>query len=142
MPEQQNLNAAPSACMEILRKGDMLVKALGIELLESRPGYGKAMMPLDGRQANSVGIAHGGALFTLADVAMALAANNDGKLALTLSGGISFFRPGEHGPLTAEAHEISGSSKVGHYEVAVTDARGELIANFRGIAYKKEIPLA
>lgn len=125
------------ACLELLRSGDKLAQNLGIELLECRKGYGKAVMPMDSRHLNAAGILHGGAIFTLADVALALVANSDGVLGLTLGANISFFKAGKHAPFTAIARETSASSKVAHYEVTVTDAAGEAIAKLNGMAYKK-----
>lgn len=134
---QDTSKITATRCLERMREDDKLVSAFGIELMECRPGYGKAVMPLDTRQVNGVGIAHGGAIFALADIAMALAANSDGTLALTLNANISFLKAGTRAPFTAEAREVSASSKVAHYEVTVTDAAGEAVARLSGIAYKK-----
>lgn len=136
MSDNAKISAA-AHCLERMREDDKLVSAFGIELLECRPGYGKAVMPLDTRQLNGAGIAHGGALFALADIAMALAANSDGALALTLNASISFLKAGSVAPFTAEAREVSASSRVAHYEVLVTDGNGEAVARLHGIAYKK-----
>ena len=124
-------------CMEHISAHDQMAIMLGIEPVDCRPGYGKAIMPLDTRQCNGAGIAHGGAIFSLADIALALAANADGRLSLTLNASISFLNPGQNGPLTAEATEISASSKVAHYEIVVTDALGKPIAHCHGMAYRK-----
>ncbi len=119
---------------------DALARLLKIEALEIGPGYGKARMPLEDIHRNGAGVAHGGALYTLADIALALAANSDGRMALGISGSITYMRPGLHGPLTAEAREIGGSSRLGHYNMEIRDGRGELIAVMRGSTYKKNAP--
>lgn len=137
MPQNEQLSASARACMERINAGDQLLKHLGVELVECRPGYGKAVMPLDSRQLNAAGMAHGGAIFSLADIVMALAANNGGQLAVTLSANIAFLKASPHGPYTAEAREIGASSKVSNYEVCVTDAEGQLVAKMQAIAYKK-----
>lgn len=137
MAKDKNIPESASVCMARMNAGDQILRGLGIELVECRPGYGKAVMPLDSRQINGAGIAHGGAIFSLADITMAMAANAGGGLALTLNANISFFKAGEYGPFTAEAVEVSASSKIAAYEVSVTDARGELVAKLSGTAYKK-----
>lgn len=124
--------------LEYIKKHDQVAKNLGIEPLEARPGYGKAMMPLDDRQCNSAGIAHGGAIFSLADLAIALASNSEGYLALTLNTSITYLKPGLVGPLTAEAVEIGRASRVFHYEITVRDGNNEIIAHCHGTAYKKD----
>lgn len=123
--------------MQALRNGDAVARALGIELVECREGYGKVTMPLDGRQTNVLGMAHGGAIFTMADMAMGLAAYGSGYLCVTLTSTASFLKPGIKGPLVAEARQISEASKIGNIEVAVTDADGQLIAQCSFVAYKK-----
>lgn len=112
MSNNDAIAEAARACMEHIRTEDQMAVTLGIEPVECRPGYGKAVMPLETCQCNGAGIAHGGAIFTLADIALALAANADGRLALTLNASISFLNPGTKGPLTAEATEISASSLI------------------------------
>ena len=124
--------------VEYIKEHDQVLKALGIEPVECRPGYARTRMALDGRQANSVGIAHGGALFSLADLALALAANAHGRLALTLNLFISYLAPGVNGPFEAEAVEVSSSSKVANYEIKVRDADGMVVALCQGLVYKKE----
>lgn len=140
MQGKNNLTENARICMERMNAGDQLLRLLGIKLVECRPGYGKAVMPLDERQLNAAGLPHGGALFSLADIALAMAANCDGGLAVTLSANISFFKSSQAGPFTAEAREVSSSSKVSNYEVLITDATGEAVCNFTGIAYKKHLP--
>lgn len=137
MTNEKDFTESARICMERMNRDDQILRGLGIELLECRPGYSKTRMPLDTRQVNGAGIAHGGAIFSLADIAMGLAANGGGGLSLTLSAGINFFKAGKHGPFTAEAVEINASSKIANYEVSVTDAQGDLVAKLTGIAYKK-----
>lgn len=136
MSNDSNIPESSRICMTRMNEGDQILHGLGIELVECRPGYGKAIMPLDTRQINGAGIAHGGAIFSLADITMAMAANAGGGLALTLNANISFFKAGEHGPFTAEAVEVSASSKIANYDVFITDAHGELVAKLSGTAYK------
>ncbi|MDL2306456.1 PaaI family thioesterase [Desulfovibrio sp. OttesenSCG-928-C06] len=135
--DEASVEADRKKMMQAQYKGDQVVRALGIELVECRHGYGKAIMPLDGRQGNVLGIAHGGAIFTLADMAMGMAAYGSGYLCVTLNTNISFLKPGLKGPLVAEARQISESTKIGNIEVSVTDADGQLIAQASYMAYKK-----
>lgn len=116
---------------------DQLVIHFGIEPEECRPGYGKATMPLDARHLNGVGTAHGGVIFTLADIALALSALSHGNLALTLNLDISYLKPGRIGPLVAESREISSSGRISHFEVEVRDAEGSMVAHCKGMAYHK-----
>lgn len=124
--------------MDHIKSRDQLAVYFDIEPKECRPGFGSATMPLDKRHLNGVGTAHGGAIFTLADIALALAALSHGNLALTLSISISYIKPGKIGPLVAEAREISASGRVSHFEVEVRDGEKNIVAHCHGMAYHKK----
>jgi acyl-CoA thioesterase len=49
--------------------------SLGVEILSLEPGYSKIKMTVTQQMLNLHGMAHGGAIFTLADSALGLAAN-------------------------------------------------------------------
>ena len=114
---------------------DTFARHLGIEVLEVRPGYAKAVMPLETPQMNGVGMAHGGAIFGLADVAFGSACNSSGEVALGIVSSISYLAAGKTGPLTAEAKELHRSRKLGHYEILVFDGAGVLMAACHATAY-------
>ncbi len=124
--------------MESFVEKDAFAKYLGIELSEIRPGYARVCMDLEEQHLNGVGIAHGGVIFTLADLAFAAAANAHGVLALAVSASISFVKPGRGGRLFAEARELSRGRKLAAYAVDVTNASGEIVAVFQGTVYRKE----
>jgi len=114
---------------------DTFARHMGIEMVELKPGYAKAVMPLEAPQQNGVGLAHGGAIFGLADVAFGGASNSSGNVALGIVSSINYMAAGTTGPLTAEARELRRSSKLGHYEVLVFDGNEVLIAVCRATAY-------
>ena len=86
---------------------------------------------------NSVGVIHGGALFTLADFTFAVASNAHGRVALAIDASISFFKALQSGVLTATAREISLNNRLGTYLIDVSNENEELIANFRGTVYRR-----
>lgn len=57
-------------------KNDHFAVRSGVELLEIKPGYAKARMLVTPEHLNGGGVCQGGALFTLADLAFAAAANS------------------------------------------------------------------
>ena len=114
---------------------DTFARHMGIEVLEVKPGYAKAVMPLETQQKNGVGMAHGGTIFGLADVAFGGACNSSGTVALGIVSSINFMSAGTTGPLTAEAREVHRRRKLGHYEVSVFDGNGVLMAVCRATAY-------
>lgn len=114
---------------------DTFAGHMGIEITEASEGRAEAVMPLGAAQKNGVGLAHGGALFALADVTFGVASNSRGAVALGVVSSISYLAPGKVGPIRARAREISRSRKLGHYEVEVFDGRDALLAVCRATAY-------
>lgn len=120
-------------------KLDRFATEAGIELIEIKPGYGKARMMVEPRHLNAGNTTQGGAIFTLADLALAAAANSHGTLALSTTSNITFLRgsgPGD--TLYAEAKERYAGRKTGHYQVDVTNQNSELIATFEATVYRKD----
>ncbi len=123
-------------------KDDRFAANAGITLLEIKPGYGKAMMVITEKHLNAGNTTQGGAIFTLADLALAAAANSHGNLALSLTSSINFFRTSGPGDtLFAEATERFIHKRTGHYHVDITNQNGELIADFEATMYRKDSKL-
>jgi acyl-CoA thioesterase len=117
---------------------DAFAKLLGIELLDVSAGRAKARLTISAKHLNGHHTAHGGAIFSLADFVFAAAANSYGTVAVAINVNISYFNAVSEGTLTAEAREISCNPKLATYSIPVTDERGELVALFQGMAYRKK----
>ncbi|MDM8516253.1 hotdog fold thioesterase [Desulfobacterales bacterium HSG16] len=120
-------------------KNDLFARFIGIELLEISAGRALAKLEIKDSHLNGVGIAHGGAIFTLADLAFAAAANSygDSTVAVAINVNVSYIKAAGKGTLYAEAVEISKSAKIGTYSAKITNEKGELIASFQGMGYRK-----
>jgi phenylacetic acid degradation protein PaaD len=120
-------------------KRDQFAAYCGIELLEVSPGGAKVRMKIEEHHLNGLRTVHGGAIFTLADFAFAVACNSHGTVAVALNVSINFVKAAFPGmTLYAEAKEVSISPKIGTYDIRVTNEKGELIATFEGLAYRKK----
>jgi acyl-CoA thioesterase len=119
-------------------RNDKFALFLGIELLEAIDGRAKAKLEIKDEHLNAVQIAHGGAIFALADLALAAASNSHGNIAVSVNMNISFLRASGKGVLYAEAFEISRNNKLATYTINVTDTQGELVATLQGMVYRKE----
>lgn len=127
--------------MEHLRrfcKKDKFADFVGIELLEASEGHARAKMEIQEHHLNAVGIVHGAAIFSLADLAFAMASNSHGTVALAINATISFLKAISAGTLFAEATEVSRNSKLATYSIRVTDREADLIATFEGMVYRKK----
>ena len=107
--------------------------ALGIELVEIRPGYARLRMVVRDDMANFVGTLHGGLAFTLADTAFGFACNSYNKVSVASGCSIEFLRPAFPGEtLIATATEQGLKGRNGVYDVRLENNKGELVALFRG----------
>ena len=117
---------------------DRFASYLGIELLEMEEGRAKAKLDISDKHLNGISTAHGGAIFSLADLTFAAASNSYGKIAVAINANISFFKAAGKGVLYAEAYEISRTNKLATYTINIQNSDGELIACFQGMVYRKE----
>ena len=74
-------------------KNDLFATNAGVELIEIREGYSKAKLEIKPEHLNAGQRTQGGAIFTLADLALAAAANSHGTLAFSLSSNITSCAP-------------------------------------------------
>lgn len=107
---------------------DTFAQTLGIEVVEMGDGYGAATMPLEQKQRNGMGNAHGGAIFALMDMAFAAASHASGTYSVNAQSSISYLESGRVGPLRGEARKLRVGRRMSTYEVSITDADGTLVA--------------
>ncbi len=116
---------------------DHFADELGIQLSEARDGYSKVSMKVEKKHTNALGFTHGGAIFTLADYAFALACNFGDNIAVAVQVSINYLRPSVEGDmLIAEASRVSDGKTMGLYQVIVKN-KEKTIALFQGLAFKK-----
>jgi acyl-CoA thioesterase len=111
---------------------DRASAALGIEVIDSGPGWARARMTVRPDMVNGHDLAHGGLIFALADTAFACACNSWGPVTVAAGAEISFLAPARLGDdLEALAQVRARRGRTGIYDVTVR--RGdEVVAEFRG----------
>ena len=119
-------------------KNDKFGEHVGIELLEVSAGSAKVKMEIKDYHLNSHKTVHGGAIFTLADLAFAVASNSHGTIAASINANISYIKAATTGTLIAEAKEVAINPKLATYTIHVTDDAGDIIAIFQGMVYRKK----
>lgn len=116
----------------LLARDDM-VRHMGIIVEAVGPGYARAVMTVRPFMVNGHETLHGGALFTLADVAFAYCCNSHDVVTVASACSITFLAPGRPGDiLTAEAQEIVRKGRAGITDVTVRNQDGDVLAVFRG----------
>jgi acyl-CoA thioesterase len=104
---------------------------LGMQVTEARDGYARVTMPCSGKN-NAHGVAHGGAIFSLADHAFGVAANCNGIDRVAVSVHIQYLVPAT-GDLVAVANRVADNGKYSTYRVIVYDGE-KMVAAFDGVA--------
>lgn len=127
------MNGPVSARAQLMWQADAASNGLGMRLETASPGQARLSMTVAAAMANGHGICHGGFIFSLADSAMAFAANQYGEVDVAQHAAISFVRPARVGEtLIAEAVERMRAGRSGMYDARVTTGDGALVAEFRG----------
>ena len=117
--------------------GDAFSQWLGIEILEITKGFCKLKMIVRKEMTNGFNIAHGGISYSLADSALAFAANSDGIQSLSIETSISHTKKVISGDtLIATTQEISKNDKSAIYNINITNQDNIEIAHFKGKVYR------
>ena len=114
------------------------VDLLGFELVRLDPGVSEIAITAREELTNSLGVAHGGLLMTLMDIAMAHAARSPVEpggdvldTVVTIEMKTSFMRPGT-GRVLATGRRMHRTVTMAFCEASVLDARGHLVAHSTG----------
>lgn len=128
----EDLRLAQSA-VEALYRTDRASQSLGVEILEVAPGRVRIAMTVRPDMVNGHGLCHGGIIFAFADSAFAFACNSRGEPMVAAGASIEFLAPTLSGErITAAATEVTRTARHGIYDVSVSTASGETVAQFRG----------
>ena len=127
---------------EILNTTDRFAANAGCRVTEMDATHAVAEMTVTKEHLNAGGVCQGGALFTLADLAMAALMNHQGNLTFGISSNVMFLSPAQEGDrLRAEALPIADHRRIPSVEVRVTNQDARLICHLTGMGYRKEVLL-
>lgn len=111
---------------------------LGIEILECELGRCKLGMTIRKDMLNSMGKAHGGISYALADTAFGFAANTHGKYAVSVETSINHIEAINEGDyLIAESVIEKVKNKLG-FNIIELKRDEELVALFKGVVYRTQ----
>ncbi len=103
-------------------------EATGCVIEDARPGYARCVLTLEEKHRNAAHGVMGGAIYTLADFAFAVAATMTGQPTVSLNSQISFLSGVKGDSLIAEAVAVKSGRSTCYYRVSVTDNLGRNIA--------------
>lgn len=127
---------------EILNTTDRFAAGAGCRVTEVDATHAVAEMTVGKEHLNAGGVCQGGALFTLADLAMAALMNCQNNLTFGISSNVMFVSSAAEGDcLRAEAIPVSDHRRIPSVEVRVMNQEGKLICHVTGMGYRKDVPL-
>ena len=123
---------------ELLNKTDRFAANAGCQITEVDAHHAVAVMTVTNAHLNGGNVCQGGALFTLADLAIAALMNVSGQLTFGIHNSIMFVSSAREGDvLTAEAVTVCDHHKIPSVEVRVVNQDGQLICHVTGMGYRK-----
>ena len=121
-----------------MEREDRLARLLGMRLETVEPGHCRVSMEVTDDMLNAVGLTHGGATYSLADFAFAVASNSHGTVAVALATQMSYPAASRRGDrLIADARENSRGGKTGLYTIEVKTESGRLVGLFSGTVFRR-----
>ena len=127
----------PSQIVGRMYNNDPFSKWLGIERVEDGAGKSVLRMTVRKEMLNGFSVAHGGICYSLADSALAFAANGHGIQSMSIETSISHTKKVLAGDvLIATAKELSLTKKTGVYQIDIENQSNEIVALFKGTVYR------
>ena len=118
---------------------DTFSKRVGVKLVELLPGFARTTLAVTDESINIYKMAHGGAIFSVADQACEAAGNSLGEPAVALQQNIHFLAAGKSGDsLEATAKVSHRSKRIGLIEFEVRNQEGLLVSTGQQIIYFKK----
>ncbi len=125
---------------EIFAQDLFATKQTGVVIEEVSPNHARCSMEIKDHHRNAYGGVMGGAIYTLADFAFAVASNFDQETAtVSMTGTASFLSSTKGSSLFAQADLLKDGRRNCFYDVKVADDTGKLIAtvSFTGAHVEK-----
>ena len=114
-------------------------EACKCRVVEAARGYSVCEFDIEDLHRNAMGNIMGGAIFTLADFAQAVASNIGEEPTIGVSNSIQFFKATKGSKLIATCHTEKNGRGLGFYTVDITDDLGAPIAKMTGTSYRRAL---
>lgn len=119
---------------EVFQHDRFATEATGIKVDEVREDYARCLLTLDTKHRNAMGAIMGGVMFTLADLAFAIASNSrcliNGRPLewVSLGSSIQYLGQTKDDTLIAETTCVKQGSRTCVYNIHIHDSKGKAIA--------------
>lgn len=115
---------------EFFKNDIFATECAGVEIIEAQPGHAVCRLDIQPRHCNAAGLPMGGAVFTLADFAFAIAANLGRELTVTQNASISYLSSARGKELIARARLEKAGRRTCFGVVEVSDDTGAQVAYY------------
>jgi acyl-CoA thioesterase len=137
------MDADPKETLKVMfdkvNREDTFSQRVGVKLVELLPGFARTTLAVTDESINIYKMAHGGAIFSIADQACEAAGNSYGEPAVALQQNIHFLAASKSGDLLEATAKVSHRSKrIGLIEFDVRNQEGLLIAIGQQVIYFKK----
>jgi acyl-CoA thioesterase len=137
------MDADPKETLKVMfdkvNREDTFSQRVGVKLVELLPGFARTTLAITDESINIYKMAHGGAIFSIADQACEAAGNSFGEPAVALQQNIHFLAAGKSGDFLEATAKVSHRSKrVGLIEFEVRNQEGLLVAIGQQVIYFKK----
>lgn len=130
-------NATLEEVQEFFKGDRYAYDVTGCRLTEIGPGHAVAELALDReKHYNAMGGVMGGAIFTVADYALAAGCNYNEEPTVSVSNTIEFLSGAKGSKLIATCDVDKSGRKLGFYTVEVTDDTGRKVAKMTATCYR------
>ena len=130
------MNAQKLEQIQKVFANDRFATENGVVIDEVDDGYAKCSLEIQPHHLNAGGTVMGGAIFTLADFALAIACNVGEAPTVSVDHTVSFLRATKGSKLTATATCDKPGSHLAFYTVVVTDDLDKQIARMTATCYR------
>ena len=130
------MNAQKLEQVQKVFANDRFATENGVVIDEVDDGYAKCSLEIQPHHLNAGGTVMGGAIFTLADFALAIACNVGEAPTVSVDHTVSFLRATKGSKLTATATCDKPGSHLAFYTVVVTDDLDKQIARMTATCYR------
>lgn len=111
-------------------------KSAGIIIEEAGIDYASCSMEITPNHRNAQGGVMGGAIFTIADFAFAIAANAGKAPTVSLTSNITYLGAAKGNTLIAEAKPVKSGRSTCSFIVSVTDEKGTAVASVTATGFR------
>ncbi len=123
--------------LQELYKNDRFATNAGCKIVEADKDKVICELPICDDLLNAHNSVMGGAIFTLADLAFAVASNLNGVPSVAIESNIRFYAASKGTKLIAKCTTDKDGRALGYYTVEVTDDLGKKIAGYTAVAFHK-----